>query len=65
MPGHRDRPYTKEDYKNKLLLKEREIIEKALIKHKQVKIHAHKELCPNNNPYTYSALLRRMRKHGI
>ena len=57
--------YTPLHYQNKLLLLERKLITLALKREKGIVKNAHKLLCPKGQYYTYNALVRVIRKHGI
>ncbi len=57
--------YTEKDYKSKLLQLERRLIKKAMIKCNGRAIDAHILLCPKGYPYSYSALLKVIKRHQI
>lgn len=57
--------YTPQHYENKLLLAEKTTIEKALKRENGSIKKAYNLLCPKGYYYTYNALLRVMRRHGI
>lgn len=61
----RDKIYTEKDYKSKLLQLERRLIMEALKRCEGVITNAHKLLCPKGYPYTYNALVKVIKKHGL